>query len=100
MLHSSSNQVQGHQERARRNLQRNKPSNKHTNTQIEIQIQPKDLELSNVNYLSSNAKSSRSGAMLYIFEDNEAVIKMIIKGRSQTMRHASRTHRVALDGLI
>ena len=28
------------------------------------------------------------------FEDNEAVAKMIIKGRSPTMRHVSRTHRV------
>ena len=35
-----------------------------------------------------------------MFEDNEAVIKMIIKGRSQTMRHVSRTHRVALDWLF
>ena len=33
-------------------------------------------------------------------EDNEAVIKMIIKGRSPTMRHVSRTHRVALDWLF
>ena len=39
-------------------------------------------------------------AMLKIFEDNEAVIKMIIKGRSPTMRHVSRTHRVALDWLF
>ena len=38
--------------------------------------------------------------MLYIFEDNEAVIKMIIKGRCPTMRHFSRTHRVALDWLF
>ena len=37
---------------------------------------------------------------MYIFEDNEAVIKMIIKGRSPTMRHFSRTHRVALDWLF
>ena len=29
-----------------------------------------------------------------------AVIKMIIKGRSPTMRHVSRTHRVALDWLF
>ena len=34
------------------------------------------------------------------FEDNEAVIKMIIKGRSPTMRYVSRTHRVALDWLF
>ena len=30
----------------------------------------------------------------------EAVIKMIPKGRSPTMRHVSRTHRVALDWLF
>ena len=35
-----------------------------------------------------------------VFEDNEAVIKMIIKGRSPSMRHVSRTHRVALDWLF
>ena len=35
--------------------------------------------------------------LLYVFEDNDAVIKMILKGRSPTMRHVSRTHRVALD---
>ena len=39
-------------------------------------------------------------AMLCIFEDNEAVIKMIIKGRSLTVRHVSRTHRVALGWLF
>ena len=38
--------------------------------------------------------------MLYVFEDNEAVIKMIMKSRSPTMRHVSRTHRVALDCLF
>ena len=35
--------------------------------------------------------------LYYVFEDNEAVIEMMIKGRSPTMRHVSRTHRVALD---
>ena len=44
--------------------------------------------------------SSRKEALLYIFEDNEAMIKMSIKGRSPTMRHVSRTHRVALDWLF
>ena len=38
--------------------------------------------------------------MLYIFEVYEAVIKIIIKGRSPTVRHVSRTHRVALDWLF
>ena len=35
-----------------------------------------------------------------VFEDNETVIKMISKGRSPTMTHVSRTHRVALDWLF
>ena len=39
-------------------------------------------------------------ASLNIFEDSEALIKMIIKGRSPTMRHVSGTHRVALDWLF
>ena len=53
--------------------------------------------LDNVDFIPSNVKSSHQEALLYVFEDNEAVIKMIIKGRSPTMRHVSRTHRVALD---
>ena len=50
-------------------------------------------------FIFSNVNSSRQEALLYIFEDNEAVIKMIIKVRSPTMRHVFRTHRVALDWL-
>ena len=46
------------------------------------------------------SNSSRQEALLYVFEANEAVIKMIIKGRSPTMRHVSRTLRVALDWLF
>ena len=57
-------------------------------------------DLDNVEFISSNANSSRKEALFYIFEDNEAVIKMIIKGRSPTVRHVSRTHRVALDWLV
>ena len=57
-------------------------------------------DLNNVDFISSNVNSSRKEALLYIFEDSEAVIKMIIKGRSPTMRHVSRTHRVALDWLF
>ena len=57
-------------------------------------------DLDNVDFISSNVHSSRQEALLYIFEDNEPVIKMIIKGRSPTMRHVSRTHRVALDWLF
>ena len=47
--------------------------------------------------VTTNANSSQGESQLYIFEDNEAVIKM---SRSPTMRHVSRTHRVALGGLF
>ena len=57
-------------------------------------------DLDNVDFISSNANSSRQKALLYVFENNEAVIKMIIKGRNPTMRHVSRTYRVALDWLF
>ena len=53
-----------------------------------------------IDYVPSNVQSSNQEALLHVFEDNEAVIKMVIKGRSPTMRHVSRTHRVALDWLI
>ena len=53
-----------------------------------------------IDAVSSNVQSARQEALLYVFEDNDAVIKMIIKGRSPTMRHVSRTHRVALDWLF
>ena len=51
-------------------------------------------------FFPSNVHSSRKEVLLYIFEDNEAVIKMITKGRSPSMKHVSRTHRVALDWLF
>ena len=47
-----------------------------------------------------DTKHSSPSALLHVFEDNEAVIKMIIKGRSPTLRHVSSTHRVALDWLF
>ena len=56
--------------------------------------------LKNIDCVPSNVQSSHQEALLYVFEDNEAVIKMIIKGRSPTVRHVSRTHRVALDWLF
>ena len=66
---------------------------KHHKSQKKIDVM-EDIDSS-----PSNVQSARQEALLYVFEDNEAVIKMIIKGRSPTMRHVSRTHRVALDWL-
>ena len=53
-----------------------------------------------IDAVPSNVQSASREALWYVFEDNEAVIKMIMKGRSPTMRHVSRTHRVALDWLF
>ena len=64
-------------------------TNKHTEKN-KVPIKHADLDLRNVDHISSNVRPSRFGAMLYVFEDNEAVIKTIIKGRSPKMRHVSR----------
>ena len=43
----------------------------------------RDVEqLSHVDHVTTNANSSQGESQLYVFEDNEAVIKMIIQGRS------------------
>ena len=47
--------------------------------------------LNNIDLVPSNVQFSHQEALMYVFEDNEAVIKMIFKGRSPTMRHVSRT---------
>ena len=56
--------------------------------------------LNSIDCVPSNVQFSHQEALLYVFEDNEAVIKMISEGRSPTMRHVSRTHRVALEWLF
>ena len=56
--------------------------------------------IKDIDAVPSNVQSAHQEALLYVFEDNEAVIKMIIKGRSLTMIHVSRTHRVAVDWLF
>ena len=71
----------------------------HITSKIE-RVLDQNVDLSNIGEVPSNAHISEEESQLYIFEDNEAVIKMIIKGRSPTMRHVSRTHRVALDWLF
>ena len=65
-----------------------------------ITIKHTNVIPTNIDHIPSNTAHSGPSAMLYIFEDNEAEIKMIIKGRIPTMRHFSRTHRVALDWMF
>ena len=56
--------------------------------------------MKDIDSVPSSVQPARQDALLYVLEDNEAVIKMIINGRSPTMRHVSRNHRVALDWLF
>ena len=73
----------------------------HSKTKTQnVKRRQKVEQLSNVGYVPTKTHSSQNESQLYIFEDNEAVIKMIIEGRSPTMRHVSRTQRVALDWLF
>ena len=54
-------------------------------------------QLSEVDKVPTNTHPSHNDSQLYFLE---AVIKMIIKRRSPTMRHVSRTHRVALGWIL
>ena len=56
--------------------------------------------MKDIDSVPSNVQSARQESLMYVFEDNEAVMKMIINGRSPTMRHVSRTHRLTLDWLF
>ena len=78
----------------------NLSANIHLNMHTQTPTTHTTLDLPDIDHVQSSMTHSGSNAILYFFEDNEAVIKMIIKGRSPTMRHVSRTHRVALDWLF
>ena len=88
--------------KARRDLCTNQREVRSTPRKLQTQKKSHGVinDLDNVDFIPSNVNSSHQEALLYVFEDNEALIKMIIKGRSPTMRHVSRTHRVALDWLF
>ena len=49
--------------------------NKHHKSQRRIDV------MKDIDSVPSNVQSARQEALLYVFEDNEAVIKMIIKGK-------------------
>ena len=92
VFHDSPNQLNNTKGQVQGKLSRDTTSNWHTQNKTKFPTQHDNFDLNNVDCVPSNAN--------YIFEENEAMIKMIIKGRSITMRHVSRTHRVALDWLF
>ena len=65
----------------------------------EIKTQKEINVMENIDSVPSNVQSSGQEALMYVFEDNSSD-QNDIKGRSPTMRHVTRTHRVALDWLF
>ena len=43
---------------------------------------------------------SPSRVHLFVFEDNEAVVRMMVKERSPNLRHAARSHRICSDWFV
>ena len=56
--------------------------------------------LLNVDYVPPNAIPRSGRGKLLVLEDNDAVIKMVIKGRAPNFRHVARVHRVDVDWLF
>ena len=83
-----------------RELQGNLSANTQPNMRKQLPTTHTNLDLTNVDHVPSNGAHSGSNAMLCVLEDNDAVIEMITRGQSPTMRHVSRTHRVALYWLF
>ena len=96
VFHSLQNNTDG----PKRELRGNPSAVVKSNMHKPIQLKHTNVIPTSIDHIPSNTTNSGSSAMLYVFEDNEAVIKMIIKGRIPITRHVSRTHRVALVWLF
>jgi hypothetical protein len=66
---------------------------------VTVKLQLYDM-FGSVDYVPPSLPICYGRASLYALEDNDAVIKMIVKGRSPNLRHVGRTHRVDLDWLF
>ena len=53
----------------------------------------------NIDHIPPNTAHSDSSAVLYVFEDNEAVTRMIIKG-SKSHNEACLTNQQSCSGLV
>ena len=98
VFHSSPNQT--NKTKDVRESRGNLSATPRPNMRKQIPTTHTNLDLINIDHVPSSGTHSGSKFMLYVSEDNEALIEMPIKGRSRKMRHVSRTHRVALDWLF
>ena len=62
-------------------------------------LSPEHQILTNVDHVPHNIPPPGKSHLL-ILEDNEAVIKMCVKGRSVVLRHVQKTHRIDLDWIF
>ena len=69
--------------------------------EISVSFPQQDLRtIGDVDYVPPSFPPPSGIAQMLVLEDNDAVIKMTLKGRSPNMRHVARTHRVDLDWLF
>ena len=81
VFHSSPSQInKSKDQESQRNLSRNTTLHmkKKQNPTEHVNLDPNKVDL-----VSTKVRSFQFGAMLYVFKDNEAVIKMIIKAEVQ-----------------
>ena len=90
-----SNPIQENQRSSTRTI-----SNKHTQNQTEDPTKQDNLELSNVDYVSSNAKSSLFGAMLPVFEPETKATGKPDSGTISSWSYGMEGHAKEMRGKI
>ena len=58
------------------------------------------ISFDSIDYVPASLPVQDPNCRLVMVEDNDAVIKMLQKGRAPNMAHVARTHRVNLDWLL
>ena len=76
VFYSSPNQLNSTKGQIQGNMSRDAASDKHTQNKTRVPTQHGNFDPHNADCVPSNANFSRFGAMLCIFEDKEAVMKM------------------------
>ena len=66
------------------------------------QMEPESIYkmFGSIDYVPPSLPITYGQGKLFLLEDNDAGIKMVVKGRSPQLRHVARTHRVNLDWLF
>ena len=77
----------------------NPPADVQANMRNQIPTKHTNLDPTNIDHVPSSGTHSGSSAMLYVFEDNEAVIKMIHK-RPKSHNEACVTNPQSCFGLV